>query len=150
MKTRISQFLFLSAAVVLLLTATGYDRPADPNLSGTCIEILFLNAGNHTDHQPQTVYVSLKDPNGQLQGSDGTQTTTWTAENGRMELSLPVGTPTSQDLPYRFWIKADAEGFLYNMQAVEVRPGTHTQTTIYLVDMKDAEMQITQGPSLSK
>jgi hypothetical protein len=137
MKTRISQFLTFFAAVVLLLTATGYDRPKGANAERTCIEILFLNAGNHPEHQPQTVYVTLKDPSGQIAGPDYT-TTDWITTNGRIELSLPAGYRTADHTPYRFWIKADAEGFLYNMQAIEVSATDEMEAHIYLVDLADA------------
>ena len=143
MKTRISQFLILAAALVILFTATGYKHSTVSDSRHTCIDIHFLNAGNQQDHQPQTVYITLKDPAGHIVGPDGLPAHEWIVENGHIELSLLAGAKHSAAKPYRFWIKADAEGFLYNMQEIVVNAGSHMEAHIYLVDLADA------GPRLA-
>lgn len=134
MKTRSPQLLYFLIALIVMFSTTGYKKV--PQTSITLIEIQVINAERLAACQPDTVYLSIIDPAGKLIQLDGMSAGELIGEDGRVEIALlATATPTPVH-PYRFSIKADAYGFLYNMKQIEVTSSGKMKVVVELIDWR--------------
>ncbi len=141
MKTRSSQLLYFLIALIVMLSTTGYKKA--PQTTITLIEIQVVNAERLTECQPDTVYLSIIDPEGRLVQLNGMAAGELIGENGRVEIALlatATATPTPAN-PYLFSIKADAYGFLYNMKHIEITTSGKVEVVVELIDWRTLQAE---------
>lgn len=130
---------FFSVVILKLLLYSCQDNLATSYISSAAapIAIEFLEADTQAFRNVELVKVTLIDPEGLVVTSTGKEFDTLLLSSGLISLALKKGSNPSSARPYRFHLKAEAEGYIPTVKTILIRNSAPKYYSVFMAQLNN-------------